>query len=519
MADLPEFLVGGERARLIPVAPSSQRERQACSVLLAVLSVVYPFARQVFLRMGHRLGRRTWIDAYTEVVFKKQDPDDSADRPDGLLVTQSSQHAWCAIFEAKVGNARIRPDQIGRYYKIAKADGIDAIITVSSELTSRPEHLPYELPSEVNGGVEIYHWPWPTLSMIASTIVKEATSFDEEQAFILEEALRYLDHQNSETRAPTTMAPSWGNLVQRLRAGAAIRRDDADVIDALRSWHQAQASFCVALTRELGIQFSVRLRRQHRYDQKQLWADDLADFVGNKKLCFELDVPNAAGALSVTVDVLQRNVICSLSVKAPETPKQYLGKINWLLRQLPPESDGTTDIHVVWRHGHRTSRSLMDLRADPDIARLDRQGELPRAFEIVVATDLDRKFGPQSLPPSVQAALLDFYESVVKHVRAARPSRTSDELEANGKGVGDAWMAPEEPGHGTERDVPLSESATEPKPKETGDISGRKYVIFDDGSVEIETAGGVKRFASVLEMVTASQRNADGHTSPHKPTV
>src|SRR4029079_5624307 len=107
MADLPEFLVGGERARLIPVAPSSQRERQACSVLLAVLTVVYPFARQVFLRMGHRLGRRTWIDAYTEVFFKKQGPDDSADRPDGLLLTQSSQHAWCAVFEAKVGNARI----------------------------------------------------------------------------------------------------------------------------------------------------------------------------------------------------------------------------------------------------------------------------------------------------------------------------------------------------------------------------------------------------------------------------
>ncbi|HZP10443.1 hypothetical protein, partial [Methyloceanibacter sp.] len=440
MSDLPEFLVGGERARLIPVAPSGHRERQACSVLLAVLSVVYPFARHVFSRMGYRLGRRSWIEAYTEIVFKKQDPDDADDRPDGLLLARSTQSEWSAIIEAKIGASRIKPDQIARYYKIAKANRIDAIITISNELTTRPDHLPYDLPTDIGGGVAIFHWSWPTLCMIAAGVVKEASSFDEEQAFILKEAIRYFDHQNSEIRGLTSMPSSWNGLVQRLRAGAAVRRDDADVIDALRSWHQAQASFCVALTREVGVQFNVKLRRQYQYDQQQLWADDLSFFVENNQLSFEFEVPDAPGELHVTVDVQKRNVICSLLVAAPSSPKQYVGKLNWLLKQLPPESDATASIHVIWKHGRRTSAGLSELRSNPEIARIEKQGAQPRAFEIVAATDLDRKFGPQSFPQAVQSAILDFYETVVKHLRAPKSPRSAEGAELIDEDAEDAWM-------------------------------------------------------------------------------
>jgi hypothetical protein len=48
MSELPDFLEGGEIARLIPVGAVNQRERVACSVLLASLRVVQPFARSFF---------------------------------------------------------------------------------------------------------------------------------------------------------------------------------------------------------------------------------------------------------------------------------------------------------------------------------------------------------------------------------------------------------------------------------------------------------------------------------------
>jgi hypothetical protein len=501
VSELPEILRQGEPARLIPVAPVGQRERQACSVLLAVLSVVQPFARQVFQRMGQRMGRRSWVDAYTEVIFKRELPDDSGCRPDGLVILSSPQGEWRALVEAKIGNGRINVEQICRYHRIAKDNDIDAIITISNELTPMPEHLPYDPPREMGGRIQLFHWPWATLLMMASMLSHDASDFDEEQHFILTEALRYLEHQSSDIRGFNAMAPSWPGLVQRLRAGAEIRRDEADVADALRCWHQAQANLCVILSRELGFPIGLKLSRPHRDEQRVRWNEDLIDFVKSKQLLVELDIPAGPGALDITVDVARRNVICRLTVSAPDTPKQYAGKLNWLLKQLPEESDETAVVNVVWRHGGRTSAGLRELRSNIAAARLEREGAVPRAFEVVVSCDLDRKFGVQTFPPAIEDAVLEFYETVARHIRAPRPARVVEETPVEVE-VADAWMSADDP-------------ISEPKPRETGIINGRAFIIFDDGSVEIETADGLKRFDSVTELMAAAQtnRNGDGRMS------
>ena len=129
---IPEFLTQGEVARLIPVGATSQRERAACSVLLAALRVVHPFARDLLREMGKRFGTWASVEAYTEVVFQNQ-PDGTC-RPDGLIIFDTGRRQWKALVEAKVGQGRISPDQLGRYYRLARANGIDAIITISNEL-------------------------------------------------------------------------------------------------------------------------------------------------------------------------------------------------------------------------------------------------------------------------------------------------------------------------------------------------------------------------------------------------
>jgi hypothetical protein len=50
----------------------------------------------------------------------------------------TSRRQWKAIVEAKIGSSRINPDQIRRYYRLARANGIDAIITISNELNVKP---------------------------------------------------------------------------------------------------------------------------------------------------------------------------------------------------------------------------------------------------------------------------------------------------------------------------------------------------------------------------------------------
>ena len=233
------------------------------------------------------------------------------------------------------------------------------------------------------------------------------------------------------------------------------------------------------------------------------WNEDLADVVKSKQLRVDLDIPAAPGALDLRVDVARRNVICRLTVAAPETPKQYAGKVNWLLKQLPEESDEAAVINVVWRNGGRTSAGLRELRSNITAARLDREGAVPRAFEVVVSCDLDRKFGVQTFPPAIEDTVLEFYETVARHIRAPKPARASDAVEVD---VGDAWMS-------------SNESLPEPKPKETGVINGRAFTIFDDGSVEIEAADGIKRFDSVVELMAAAQQQQNSNGSVSSDTT
>ena len=51
----PDFLEGGEPARLIPVAADGSREARAASILLATLLGVPPFAKLMLGLLGQRL--------------------------------------------------------------------------------------------------------------------------------------------------------------------------------------------------------------------------------------------------------------------------------------------------------------------------------------------------------------------------------------------------------------------------------------------------------------------------------
>src|SRR5262245_52542820 len=104
--------------------------------------------------MGQRVGRLGSVEAFTEVTFRRQ-PNGDKTRPDGLLVLDTSRRQWKAIVEAKIGSSRINPDQIRRYYRLARANGIDAIITISNELNVKPGCLPYDVSPEILRNIEL----------------------------------------------------------------------------------------------------------------------------------------------------------------------------------------------------------------------------------------------------------------------------------------------------------------------------------------------------------------------------
>jgi hypothetical protein len=50
--------------------------------------------------------------------------------------------------------------------------------------------------------------------------------------------------------------------------------------------------------------------------------------------------------------------------------------------------------------------------------------------------------------------------------------------------------------------------------KQQGEINGRTFSIFDDGSIEVETGQGIQRFKSFAELNAAASRNGQARQVP-----
>ena len=125
------------------------------SVLLATVCMVRPLAQQLLEHCGARVAKTSELQSYTEVEFPASDGS-GKDRPDGLLSAVTRKVRWTALFEAKVDNAEIDEDQVRKYGEIARAYGIDAVITLSNQLAPLPTHVPYTVLKKLSNRVAFF---------------------------------------------------------------------------------------------------------------------------------------------------------------------------------------------------------------------------------------------------------------------------------------------------------------------------------------------------------------------------
>lgn len=118
MAQLPEYLATGDEARLFPVLAETSKEKRVASIFLAVMTQIPALAQETMGSVGVRTGKRTKVQAFTEVVFK--DKNASNCRPDGLIVVNTGRAIWSALVEAKISKNDLDPDQVQRYLEVAR---------------------------------------------------------------------------------------------------------------------------------------------------------------------------------------------------------------------------------------------------------------------------------------------------------------------------------------------------------------------------------------------------------------
>ncbi|WP_421703874.1 hypothetical protein [Aliiroseovarius sp.] len=408
--DRPSYCKRGEHARLFPVLSTTSKEGRTTSIVLACLERVKELREVLLGSLGQRLGARARLDCFTEVAFEDTGPDD---RPDGLIVLHVGRREWTLLVEAKVGAAPLKPEQVEKYRQIARAHGLDGVLTISNQFTVDPVHHPLEEVRKSRSKVQVYHWSWTYILTVADLLLSSERVEDADQLLLLEELHRFLSHESAGVKGFERMPPEWGELNKLVSAGGAIPARSEEARAVIEAWHQETRDLSLILSRQTETHVGQRLMRRHRDDPAQRMKDELAQLRERKCLFAHFNIPDAAAPLEVTADLGRRCVDVGMTLRAPEDRKSSKARLNWLLRQVKADAE---DLHIRMNwpgSAQPTIYALADLRADPGLIDKDRSHLVVNSFHVFIARRLGARFTQlANFITDLEAVVPEFYREV-----------------------------------------------------------------------------------------------------------
>ena len=474
---------GFQIARLIPVSgisSNTEAETRATSALLSVLTMVRDLSAAVLTPLGASAARKALVEAFIETKFKLDDG--TPVRPDGLIQVTYGSSVWKALVEVKTGHNVLEPDQLTNYVNLARQQGIDAVLTISNEIGIGTQHPCVGVRVRTNSKVQLVHLSWTELVAHAVRAKVHRGVSDPEQAWILGELIRYLQHPASGAMDLEDMGANWPSARDAVREGT-LRRTDPVCRELAQRWEQIVRFAALRLGSSTGVDVQPVVAKAHADPSVRL--GHLTDALATTGVVEgSLRIPGAVGDLIVAADLRARRITTSATVPAP-TDRGSRARVTWLLRQLGPDTPSDLVIEAYPRMarqpiaaGIAAVRENRDLLLDPDRREILR-------FSLVRRCEMgqNRKDGGRSpgFIQSVTAAIDNFYGGVVQQIvpwtarppqsrpstpSAGRTDRAIEDAEDLDDAIGEARAAagqvPTEPRSSTEPPVTTEPEATEP---------------------------------------------------------
>ena len=198
--------VDWQPARLFPVAGigmGEEQERRATSSLLAVMSLVRDFGRALIVPLGAPAGL---LETFVEVPFGH---DDKAFRPDGVIRVTRGQKVWTALVEVKTSAGELQQSQIDAYVDIARAKGLDAVLTISNHVPGNADEHPVAIDRRKLRKLSLRHLSWDEIRTQAIIATRHRGIADPAQRYVLSEFIRYMEHPRSGLHGFANMGPQW----------------------------------------------------------------------------------------------------------------------------------------------------------------------------------------------------------------------------------------------------------------------------------------------------------------------
>jgi hypothetical protein len=431
------LMVTGQSARLIPVVADSKKEERATSTLLASFTVVPAFALEVFSQAGASLGKRSKIKCFTEVTFKGADKE-KVPRPDGLVVITNGSKIWSALIESKIGNAELSVDQVEEYLTLARTHKIDAVITISNQFAITPTHHPIKVSKAKTRSVELYHFSWLAIKSKAVLLTSEKGVDDPEQAYILNELVRYLDHESSGVSNFNRMPSIWKDLCLAVQNGSKLNRNSELVVDSVAAWHQLLRQLSLDLSMAVGSPVEICLSRSRDKDADANLVQDCTALASESCLTAEFSIPNAATRIGVSADITRKVVTVSMKLAAPKDTKRATASVNWLTRQFKGRHVDRLSVIAHWPGRTPTTMAPMAaLFESPALLVPEGSSAMPSYLEVVSISDIGARFkGAKTFVEDVREAFPSFYHDAGQHIKAwlpKPPKMTEKDMVENGK--------------------------------------------------------------------------------------
>lgn len=324
------------------------------------------------------------------------------------------------MVEVKTADNPLRAEQLENYLEIARDNSFDAVLTISNEIPPMPGMHPTQVDKRKIRKVALHHLAWSQIVAEAVMQKEHRGVADPDQAWILGELIRYLEHPRSGAMEFSDMGPTWVSVREAIGAGT-LRATDKGLREVVARWDALLRFTALQLGRKLGEEVTQTLTRKELTDPN-IRSDALVNqAVATGTLSGGIRVPNSVGPIEVTADMRANRVSCVVSVAAPETGRPTT-RVRWLLRQLD-EAPEVLRVEAYTRHarGGGAAELLKDVRLKPEVLIADPTKEL-RSFSIAMSAPMGTKRGTGrgSFIGSVEETVNVFYGEVVQNLKAWR---------------------------------------------------------------------------------------------------
>ncbi|GIM89314.1 stress response protein [Paractinoplanes toevensis] len=406
-------------ARLIPTSGingADEQERRATSALLAVMSAVREFGRALTQPLGAPAGT---VQTFIEVPFQYGE---GKLFPDGLIRVSRGQRRWTALVEVKTGTNELQTEQLEHYLDIARDQGFDALITISNEIPPIAGQHPTTVDKRKLKKVALYHLPWSEV-LTAAVMQKEYRGVaDPDQAWVLGELIRYLEHPRSGALEFSDMGPRWVSVRDSVGAGT-LRAADAAASEIVGRFDALVRFAGLKLGRQLGTEIVPALSRRELAEPAARTQNLITQLAATGAMTAALRIPGAVGVLSITADLRASKITCHVDVDAPREGRPTT-RVNWLVRQLKDAPESVRlESFAAYSRGPGNAELLRTVRESPAVLVGDPGREI-RSFRVAAtsAAGGKRGTGRGSFIDSVLDAIDGFYGQVIQNLKPWMPA-------------------------------------------------------------------------------------------------